>query len=35
MYCDADDAFISTIALSLIFNFIKDNFDILNCTFFE
>lgn len=35
MWCDADDQFISTIALSLIFNAMEDSFDVLIDDFLE
>ena len=35
MFCDADDRFINTLALSIILNETKKEFDALICTFFE
>ena len=35
MFCDADDKFISTIALSMIFQSIGDDTDVLVCDFLE
>jgi len=35
MYCDADDAFFSLYGLNIIFNFIKNGFDLFSSVFIQ